>query len=67
MTSAYGSDPTPESLEQRIAHVARVQHGLILWDPVPLADLTAGRVSTEGCVRLAALLHGAGRSAVSNV
>jgi phthiodiolone/phenolphthiodiolone dimycocerosates ketoreductase len=30
---------------------------VVLWDPVPLADLTAARASAEGCVRLAAMLQ----------
>lgn len=54
---------------REIAEAVRAYRGLdhlVLWDPVPLADLAAGKISTEGCVRLAALLHGTERSALSN-
>jgi hypothetical protein len=47
---------TPDEVAEKIRAYRNVDH-VVLWDPVPLADLEAGRVSAEGCVRLASLLH----------
>jgi phthiodiolone/phenolphthiodiolone dimycocerosates ketoreductase len=49
---------TVEEVAAAIRSYPGVDH-VVLWDPVPLADLNAAKASAEGCVRLAALLHGA--------
>jgi phthiodiolone/phenolphthiodiolone dimycocerosates ketoreductase len=46
---------TAEEVAGQIRAYRGVDH-VVLWDPVPLADLGAARASAEGCVRVAALL-----------
>lgn len=48
---------TVEEVAERIRSYPGVDH-IVLWDPVPLADLGAAKASAEGCVRLAGLLQG---------
>lgn len=49
---------TVEDVAASIRAYPGVDH-VVLWDPVPLADLAAARASSEGCVRLAEALQGA--------
>jgi len=48
---------TAEEVAAAIRSYPGVDH-VVLWDPVPLADLAAAKASAEGCVRLAAILQG---------
>jgi len=48
---------TAEEVAATIKNYPGLDH-VVLWDPVPLADLSAGRASAAACARLAALLHG---------
>ncbi|MCZ7526683.1 MAG: LLM class flavin-dependent oxidoreductase [Acidimicrobiia bacterium] len=47
---------TPEEVAEQIGRYRGLDH-VVLWDPVPLADLDAARSAAAGCVRLAALLQ----------
>lgn len=47
----------PEDIVADIRAYGPVDH-LVLWDPVPLADLEAARVSTPGCLSIARQLRG---------
>ena len=55
---------TAEEVAEKVRAYRGVDH-VVLWDPVPLVDLEAGRVSAEGCVRLASLLHETSRVEVA--
>jgi phthiodiolone/phenolphthiodiolone dimycocerosates ketoreductase len=48
---------TAEEVADVIRSYPGVDH-VVLWDPVPLADLDAAKASTAGCLAVAAMLHG---------
>ncbi len=50
---------TAEEVAMAIGRYPGLDH-VVLWDPVPLADLDAGRVSIKACTELARMLHEGG-------
>ncbi len=57
VATSYFLHGTVDEVETRLREYEGVDH-VILWDPVPLADLGAARASTKGTAELARRLHG---------